>query len=141
MRRFAPHIMTAVAALAALPASAGEAPAGGEPGPAATVLAAPVTVRVPAAEGAPRNLPVPHPAPPIAWDRLPAAKAFRSLPVRDRFRLQEELARMGVAAGPIDGRWGPATWAGLTEFATREGVAMRLVDVGGSYGVMRRVLD
>lgn len=90
---------------------------------------------------APHNWPVPHPAPAVDLNEIPSGKVFRALNERERYAVQRSLARVGYYAGPIDGVWGPGTWAGTAAYADRVGIRNLLDDVHGSLRVFQHITN
>lgn len=61
----------------------------------------------------------PKPAPSIYT--TPAARAFNSYSLSQRYRIQRQLAHWGYYRGGIDGRFGPGTYSAVAAFARDRG--------------------
>lgn len=90
---------------------------------------------------APQNWPVPHPAPAVDLNQIPAGIVFRNLTVKERRAVQASLARVGYYDGPVDGIWGPRTWAGTVAYAERVGIRPFLNDVHRSLRVFQHITN
>lgn len=90
---------------------------------------------------APQNWPVPHPAPLVNLNKIPAGIVFRNLTLTERLAVQRSLARVGYYHGLIDGVWGPETWAGTAAYAERVGIRHFLNDAHGSLRVFQHITN
>lgn len=88
---------------------------------------------------APENWPVAHPGRPLNVHLIPPAYAFKGLTSPERAAVQLRLAKFGYYAGPIDGAWGPMTWAATHAYATEMNLTGDLGDMAGSLAVYRHI--
>lgn len=90
---------------------------------------------------APQNWPVPHPAPPVNLDKIPAGIVYRGLTLKERKAVQSSLAAVGYYSEPIDGVWGPATWNATVSYAERVGIKVFLNDMSGALRVFQHITN
>jgi hypothetical protein len=69
-----------------------------------------------------------------------AARAFNSYSVAERRNIQRTLRAWGYYRGSIDGTFGPATYAAVTDYARDEGLVSDLATSAGAYGVYDSLL-
>ena len=90
---------------------------------------------------APQNWPVPHPAPGVDLNTIPAGIVYNSLTRYERQAVQRSLNEVGLYAGRIDGVWGPATWNGTAAYAQQTGIRHFLDDMPGSLRVFQHITN
>jgi hypothetical protein len=64
-----------------------------------------------------------------------AAQAFSAYSLTERRAIQRRLAAQGYYYGGIDGAFGPGTYNAVTAYAADRGIAARLANTAGAFGI------
>lgn len=87
------------------------------------------------------NWPVPHPAPAVDLNTVPAGIVFRDMSTEQRIGVQAALSRVNMYAGVIDGSWNAETFVGTRAYAERVGLLHTLNSTHGSLRIFRHIAN